>query len=174
MKSLNYVKSSRRIVMNVRKTIGNIRATCDNYVDPDMLAFIIDENYYMGTNNIMDLEKYEIENDDSYEERLLKILKYENIFLPVGMITFVPFLNECDIFAQKDYNFKLTQEEFDTYSDEEEKLIGILVKKDSSDYIIGKSEVCSCKVDSSFEELEKTDFEFYKKIEEIITEKIID
>ena len=85
----------------------------------------------------------------------------------------MPIINECDIFSDKDYNLQLTQEEFDTYCDSEEKLFGILVKKNSEEYLIGKTDVCSCSVDASFEKIEKTDSEFYKKIEEIIKDKII-
>ena len=69
---------------------------------------------------------------------------------------------------------ELTQEEFDRYGDEEEKLFGILIKKDSKEFTIGKTDVCSCSIDASFEKLEKTDSEFYKTIEKIVKEKIID
>ena len=34
--------------------------------------------------------------------------------------------------------YNLTQEEFDLYHDKEEKLFGILIKKDSDEYVIGK------------------------------------
>ena len=159
--------------MNVSKTIENIRASCKNYVDPNLLAFVIDDDYHMGTNNICDMDDFYIKKDDSYEERLLKVLKHHHIFLPVGMMTFIPFLNECDIFAENDHNLKLTAEEFEKYACEEEKLFGILIRKNSDEYLIGKTDVCSCSVNASFEELEKTDFEFYKKIEEMINEKII-
>ena len=117
--------------MNLSETIKNIRATCENYVDPNLLAFLIDDDNYMGTNNILEIEGYGIEDDDSYEERLLKIHKSENVFLAMGMMTFMPIINECDLFSTEDYNIKLTQEEFNTYADEEEKLFGILIKKDS-------------------------------------------
>ncbi len=160
--------------MNLRETIKNIRATCDNYVDPDLLAFLIDDENYMGTNNILEITDFGIENEDTYEDRLLKLHKCENIFLPIGMMTFMPILNECDIFSTKDHHLELTQDEFDKYSDEEEKLFGILVKKDSSDYLIGKTDVCSCSVDASFKELEKSETNFYKTIEKIVKEKIID
>ena len=160
--------------MNLKKTIKNIRATCDNYVDPDLFAFIIDDDCHMGTNNILEVEGYGIINEDPYEERLLKISRDENIFLPLGMMTFMPIINECDIFSVNDYNFQLTQEEFDEYFDEEEKLFGILVKKDSEEYIIGKTDTCNCSVDASFEKLEKTDSEFFKTIEKIVKEKIIE
>ena len=160
--------------MNLSETIKNIRATCNNYIDPDLLAFLIDDDDYMGTNNILEMTGYGIDENDSYEERLLKISKNENIFLPMGMMTFMPILNECDIFSTKDYNLQLTQEEFDRYSDREEKLFGILVKKDSNEFFIGKTDVCSCSIDASFKELEKTDCEFYKTIEKIVKEKIID
>ena len=159
--------------MNLSKTIKNIRATCNNYVDPDLLAFIIDDDNHMGTNNILEIEGYNINEDDTYEERLLKIHESENIFIPFGMMTFMPILNECDLFSAEDHNLHLTPEEFDLYGDEEEKLFGILIKKDTEEYIIGKTDICSCSVDASFEKLEKTDCEFYKTIEKIIKEKII-
>ena len=159
--------------MNIKETIKNIRASCNNYVDPDLFAFIIDDDFHMGTNNISEIEGYGINDDDSYEERLLKIHERENIFLPVGMMTFMPIINECDLFCEKDYNVKLTQEEFDENADEEEKLFGILIKKGSDDYIIGKTDVCNCSIDASFEKIEKSESEFYEKIEKIISEKII-
>ena len=160
--------------MNLSETIKNIRVTCNNYVDPNLLAFLIDDDGYMGTNNILEIEGYNITDDDTYEERLLKIHKSENVFLPMGMMTFMPILNECDLFSTEDYNLKLTKEEFDTYADAEEKLFGILIKKDSTDFKIGKTDVCNCSIDASFEELEKTDCEFYSTIEKIVKEKIID
>ena len=169
---INFVKFFGVEKMNVKKTIEKIRATCNNYVDPDLLAFIIDEDNTMITNNILEIEKYDINENDSYEERLLKIHKHENIFLPIGMMTFMPILNECDLFCENDYHLTLTQEEFSIYSDEEEKLLGILIKKDSNDYLIGKSDICSCSADSSFEKIEKTECEFYNNIESIIEEKI--
>ena len=160
--------------MNLNETIKNIRASCNNYVDPDLLAFIIDDDNYMGTNNILEIEGYDISNEDTYEERLLKIHQSENIFLPIGMMTFMPVINECDLFSSKDHNIKLSQDEFNTYADSEEKLFGILIKKNSSEFIIGKTDVCSCSVDASFKKLEKTDCKFYKTIEKIVKEKIID
>ena len=160
--------------MNIYETIKNIRASCKNYIDPDLLAFLIDDDNYMGTNKILEIRGYGITDDDTYEERLVKISESENIFLPLGMMTFMPILNECDIFSVEDYNLQLTPEEFDIYGDDEEKLFGILIRKGSDNYIIGKSDVCSCSVDSSFEKLEKTDCEFYKTIEKIVKEKIID
>ena len=160
--------------MNLNKTIKNIRATCNNYVDPNLLAFLIDDDNYMGTNNILEIEGYGITDDDTYEERLFKIAKSENIFLPLGMMTFMPILNECDLFCENDHHLELTPEEFDIYADNEEKLFGILVKKNSDDYIIGKTDVCSCSIDASFEKLEKTDCKFYNTIEKIVKEKIID
>ena len=161
-------------MMNLSETIKNIRATCDNYIDINLLAFIIDDDYYMGTNNILEIKGYNITDNDTYEERLLKIHKNENIFISCGMMTFVPILNECDIFSDNDYNLHLTPEEYNTYADNEEKLFGILIKKDSNEYIIGKSDVCSCSIDSSFEKIEKTDCKFYNTIEKIVKEKIIE
>jgi hypothetical protein len=97
----------------------------------------------------------------------------KNIFLPVGVMTLMPIINECDLFCEMDYNVKLTQEEFGKYASKEEKLFGILVVKDSSDYLIGKTDTCSCSIDASFEKIEKSDSTLYRKIEKIIEEKII-
>ena len=160
--------------MNLSETIKNIRATCNNYIDPDLFAFIIYDDNHMGANNILEIEGYGIGDDDTYEERLVKIHEKENIYLPLGMITFMPILNECDIFSVDDYNLQLTTEEFKLYGDEQERLFGILVKKGSDEYIIGKSDTCNCSMDSSFKELEKTESEFYSTIEKIVKEKIID
>lgn len=41
--------------MNIIKTIKNIRATCDDYIDPDLVATVIYHDNYIGTNNILDL-----------------------------------------------------------------------------------------------------------------------
>lgn len=46
--------------MNISETIKNIRASCDNYVDKDMVATVIHDDYYMGTNNILEFNEYEI------------------------------------------------------------------------------------------------------------------
>ena len=159
--------------MNISETIKNIKENCDNYIDPNLCAFIIDDDNHMMTNNIAEVTGYGIIHEDSFEERLIKIHKNENIYLALGMITFMPILNECDIFSDDDYNLKLSQEEFEKYSDSKEKLFGILIKKDSDEYLIGKSDTCSCSVDSCFEEFEKRDCEFYNKIEEIVNKKII-
>lgn len=159
--------------MDLQKTITNIRASCNNYIDSNLFAFIISDDMYMGTNNILEIDGYSIESADPYEERLLKISENENIFLPVGVMTFMPILNECDLFSVDDYHFDMTQEEFDLYSSGEEKLLGILVKKGSTEYLIGKTDVCNCSVDASFEKLVESDSEFYKKIKEIVESRII-
>ena len=39
-------------MINVSETIKNIRSTCNNYVDPDLVATVVHDNYYMGSNNI--------------------------------------------------------------------------------------------------------------------------
>ena len=159
--------------MNVSKTIKNIRASCDNYADPDLVATIIHDNYYMGTNNILEFSDYDITDEDDYENRILKILKHENVFLAVGMYAFIPIINECDIYSLKDYNLKLTQEEFDKYANEKERIFGILIEKNSADFIIGSTDLCGCKIDAAFKPMPKSDLEFYKKIEEIIDKLII-
>ena len=160
-------------MMNINETIKNIRASCDNYVDKNLVATIIHDNYYMGTNNILEFEDYGIEKQDSYEDRILKILKHENIFLAAGMYAFIPFVNECDIYSVKDYSLKLTQDEFDKYANEKERIFGILIKKDSNNFIIGSTDLCGCSIDASFKKIEKSDSAFYKKLEEIIDELII-
>ena len=157
--------------MNIYKTSENIRKTCDSYVDPDLVAFIINDDYSMGENNIMDITDYNIYDDDSFEERLLKIHKNEHIFLAFGMMTFMPILNECDLFSDEDYHLILTEDEFKKYT--EEKLFGILIKKDSDKYLIGKTDTCNCSITASFKEFEKTDLNFYKTIENIINKKIV-
>ena len=173
MKYIHYVKSSRHFVMNLEKTIKNIRASCNNYVDPDLVATVIHDNYYMGSNNITELDQFDINLSDSFEEKILKILKHENVFLNIGMYAFIPLINECDIYSTQDYNFKLSPEEFEKYANEKERLFGILIKKDSPDYIIGSCDLCSCSIDAAFKEIEPSDFEFYRKLKEIIDGKII-
>ena len=163
-----YMKNTRLFVMRINETIKNIRASCDNYVDKDLVATIIHDNYYMGTNNILEFDGYGIRKDDTYEKRILKILKHENIFLAAGMYTFIPVINECDIYSVNDYNFKLSEDEFEKYANEKERIFGILIKKDSNDFIIGSTDLCGCSIDASFKEIEKSDLDFYKKIEEII------
>ena len=151
--------------MNLSETIKNIRASCKNYADPDLVATIIHENLYMGTSNILEFSGYGIESEDSFEKRILKILKHEHVFLAAGMLTFIPMINECDIYSINDCNLKLTQEEFDRYAYEKERILGMLIKKDSNDYIIGTTDLCGCKIDASFKPIEKSDSKFYKKIE---------
>ena len=162
-----------RIVMDVYETIKNIRAKCDIYVAPDLVATIIDDNYYMGSNNISETEGYGITKDDTYEDRFMKILKEENIFINCGMLAFIPMLNECDIFSVVDDTIKITQEEYDENADENEVYFGILIEKDSSNYMIGIIDLCNCKVESGFREIKKSNDGLYKKLAEIIDEMII-
>lgn len=159
--------------MNVSETIKNIRSSCDNYVDPDLVATVIHDNYYMGSNNIEELDKFDIKKDDSFEEKILKILKHENVFLNLGMYAFIPVINECDIYSTEDYNLKLSEDEFEKYANEKERVFGILIKKDSTDYVIGSCDLCGCSIDAAFKEIEPSELDFYKKIEEIIDTKII-
>lgn len=115
--------------MNIEKTIENIIANCDDYIDPQLAITIIHDNYTMGSNNINELKKYNIKNKDNYVKKVLKVLKHENIFITFGMITFIPILNECDIFSIKDETIKLSTDEFQKYGDLKEKYFGILIKK---------------------------------------------
>ena len=159
--------------MDVYETIKNIRAECDIYVAPDLVATIIDENNYMGSNSISETEGYGITEEDSYEDKFMKILKEENIFINCGMLAFIPMINECDIFSVVDDTIKITQEEYDENADENEVYFGILIEKDSSNYRIGMIDLCSCKVESCFREIKKSDDGLYKKLAEIIDEMII-
>lgn len=159
--------------MNIKKTTENIYQHCDSYVDADLVATVINDNYYMGSNNILELKEYDIEDEDTFSERIEKILKYKHVFLTIGMYVFIPVLNECDIYSKKDYNFKLSQEEFDMYSHEKERMFGILIKKGSDEYIIGSCDLCGCSIDASFVEIKKSNLEFYKKLKEIIDNEII-
>ena len=159
--------------MNLNETIKNIRSSCNNYVDPDLVATVIHDNYYMGSNNIQELDKFDIQKDDSFEEKILKILKHENVFFNMGMYAFIPVINECDIYSTEDYNLKLSEDEFEKYANEKERVFGILIKKDTADYIIGSCDLCGCSIDAAFKEIEPSEFDFYKKIEEIIDSKII-
>ena len=160
-------------MINLNETIKNIRASCNNYVDPDLVATIVHDNYYMGANNLEELDQFDIKKEDSFEEKIHKILKHENVFLNIGMYTFIPVINECDIYSTEDYNFKLTPEEFSKYSHEKERVFGILIKKDSNEFIIGSCDLCNCSIDAKFIEIENSDMEFYKKLKEIIDRKII-
>lgn len=83
----------------------------------------------MGSNNIGELKKYGIENEDSYVEKVLKVLKHENIFITFGMLAFIPMFNECDIFSIEDKTISLSSEEFQKYGDLKEEYFGILIKK---------------------------------------------
>ena len=167
------MKNTGHYVMNISETIKNIRASCDNYVDPDLVATVIHDNYFMGTNNIMEFKDYDIEKEDDFEKRILKILKHENVFLAIGMYAFIPVINECNIYSVEDYNLKLTEDEFEKYANEKERIFGILIKKDSEDFIIGSTDLCGCSIDAAFKEMEITNLSFYKKIEEIIDNLII-
>lgn len=160
-------------MINVSETIKNIRATCNNYVDPDLVATVIHDNYYMGSNNIEELDKFDIKKEDSFEEKILKILKHENVFLNIGMYAFIPLINECDIYSTADYNLKLTDEEFEKYANEKERVFGILLKKDSEEFIIGSCDLCNCSIDAAFKEIEPSNLDFYKKLKKIIDSKII-
>ena len=44
--------------MNIEKSIENIVAKCDNYIDPQLAICIIRDNCTMGSNNIGELKKY--------------------------------------------------------------------------------------------------------------------
>ena len=56
------MKVTKVLSMNVEKTIENIIAKCDNYIDPQLAICIIRDNYTMGSNNIDELKKYDSED----------------------------------------------------------------------------------------------------------------
>lgn len=142
--------------MNVEKTIENIKKICDSYIDPELLITEIHDDYYMGSN-----ENIGVEN-----------LEFENIFINLGLLAFAPIINECDVYSFRDLTVKLTAEEFNSYDEIKDEYFGILVKKNSNEYILGTCDVCGCKVDSKFTPLNK-EGELYKKLESIATEVII-
>lgn len=156
--------------MNIKKTIENIQKNCDSYVDPELLAVVITKDNYLGSNNIGELEDYGIAENDSYSEKVIKVLEKDKVFLNLGLLTFAPFINECDIYSIKDYTLKLPEDVFEKYSHFKDKYFGILIDKNS--YSIGISDICSCKIDSSVEELEKSEDCLYKKLEEIVEDNI--
>ena len=159
--------------MDVCKTIKNIRAKCDIYVASNQVATIIDDNHYLGSNIFCEIEGYGITIKDSYEERFMKILKRENIFVNCGMLAFIPMINECDIFSIADETIKITQEEFDENAKEKEVYFGFLIEKNSTNYTIGVIDLCNCKIESCFREIKKSNTGLYKKLEEIIDDMII-
>lgn len=159
--------------MDVSKTIKNIRSSCDNYMDPDLVSTIIDDNYFMGKNNLQEIEGYGISAEDNYEERFMKILKEENIFITFGMLNFIPLMDECDIFSVEDETIKITQADYEENCDEQEMFFGILVEKNSTNYKIGLIDLCGCKVGSCFRPIKNKESVFYKKLREIITKRII-
>lgn len=159
--------------MNVKKTIENIEKTADSYIDPELVSVIVYDNYTLGTNDFNNLDDYGIEKSDSYATKVLKVLKNENVFVYLGMLTFAPVINECDIYSTEDYTVKLTEEEFAKYGHLKDKYFGILFKKNSSEYLIGCCDICGCKVDASFKEFDEADDSLILKIKEIINEKVI-
>ena len=142
--------------MNVYESIKNIRAKCDNYIEPDLVSTIIDDS------NIMETAGYGIADDDTYEERFMKILKIENIFISCGMLAFIPMLNECDIFSIADETIKITPQEFKENAKEKEVFFGILIEKNTSNYTIGIIDLCNCKVESRFREIKKSEKGFFE------------
>ncbi|MDO5849334.1 MAG: hypothetical protein Q4P18_07350 [Methanobrevibacter sp.] len=159
--------------MNLEKTIENIEKTADSYIDPELVSTIVYDNYTLGTNDFNSLNEYGIQKDDSYAKKVLKVLEKENVFINLGMLTFAPVINECDIYSTEDCTIQLTAEEFEKYGHLKDKYFGILFSKNSQDYVIGVCDLCGCKIDACFRELEDTDDALIKKIKEIINDKII-
>ncbi len=159
--------------MNLEKTIENIESSADSYIDPELVATIVYDNNTLGSNDFNNLEGYGILNDDSYSIKVLKVLEKENVFITLGMITFAPFVNECDIYSSKDFTLQLSDEEFEKYSHFKDKYFGVMFVKNSEDFIYGVCDLCGCKIDSCFTELEDKNDVIMGKIKEIMNEKII-
>lgn len=161
------------IIMNLEKTIENIEKTADSYIDPELVSVIIYDNNTLGTNDFNGLRDYGIKKDDSYAEKVMKVLKEENVFVYLGMLAFAPVINECDLYSTEDCTIQLTEEEFEKYGHLKDKYFGILFKRNSEDYVMGCCDICGCKIDSCFREFEDCDDTLVKKIKEIIDAKII-
>lgn len=159
--------------MRISETIKNIRATCDNYIDSNLVSTVIYDNYCMGSNNISEITDYDISPEDSYEEKVLKILKHENVFLSFGMLVFIPMMYECDIYSTTDETIKITKNDYMDYAKEKEVFFGILIEKNTTKYKIGIIDLCNCKIESCFREIKKSENGLYKKLEEIIEKRII-
>ena len=67
--------------MNLKKTIENIEKTADSYIDPELVSMIVYDNNSLGTNDFNSLTDYNITKDDSYADKVLKVLKHENVFI---------------------------------------------------------------------------------------------
>ena len=80
---------------------------------------------------------------------------------------------KCDIFSIEDKTISLSSEEFQKYGDLKEEYFGILIKKNSNDFLIGSCDLCGCKIDSSFRQIKKSEDNFYKTINNIIESNII-
>ena len=161
------------IIMNVEETIKNIVDNCDNYIDPDLVAIIINDNYTLGSNNFSEIDDFGICQDDIYEKRLMKILEHKNIFIICGIISFIPILNECDIYSIEDETFKINSNEYEETLKNDEYYFGFLIKNNMDDYIIGTVDLCTCNINSKFREVKKSKKELYNKLKDIIEKKFI-
>ena len=159
--------------MNIEETIKNIVDNCDNYVDPDLVAIIVNDNYTLGSNNFSEIDGFAICPDDTYEKRLMKILKHKNIFIICGIISFIPVLNECDIYSIEDETFKINSNEYNYSFKDNEYYFGFLIGSNLDDYIIGTVDLSTCNINSKFREVEKSKKELYGKLKDIIEEKFI-
>ena len=160
------------IAMDVEKTIKNIRSKCDGYIDPNLLSTIINKNYTMGR-DILKVSDYGVKKEDTYEERFIKILEHENIFINCGMISFIPIVNECDVYSFEDESFKISEKEFMENYPKHEGYFGFLIGEDIDEYIIGIIDLCSCSIDSGFTPIKKSEKGLYEKLNTIIKREII-
>ncbi len=127
----------------------------------------------MGSNNIDELKKYDIENEDSYVEKALKVLKHENIFITFGMLAFIPLFNECDIFSIEDKTISLSSEEFQKYGDLKEEYFGVLIEKTAITLLSAAVIYVDVKLIHHLDKSKKSEDNFYKTINTIIESNII-
>ena len=159
--------------MNIKKTIRNIVDNCDNYIDPDLVAIIINDNYTLGSNNFSEIDDFGICPDDTYEKRLMKILEHENIFIICGVISFIPILSECDVYSIDDETFKMNPHEYTDSLKDDEYYFGFLIGNNGDDYLIGTVDLCTCNINSRFREVTVNEKELYVKLKDIIEKKFI-
>lgn len=143
--------------MNVEKTVEYLKNICESYIDPDLLIREINDDYFMGSDENITIDS----------------LKHSNLFINFGLLAFAPIINECDIYSTEDYTVKLSKEEFDSYGEIKDEYFGILIEKNSSNFIIGTCDVCGCKTDSSFHPL-RSKGKLYEKLSEIVNQLIIE
>lgn len=153
--------------MNIKKTIEKIQASCNSYVDPELVATIITSDYYLGSN---DLKEYP---GDSYSDKIINILKDNDVFMSLGLLVASPLIDQCDIYSTEKETIKLSKKDFKKYELFKDEYFGILIEKESYNIKVGFCDICSCKLDSSFKEVKASKDPLYNKLLEIANRKIV-